>query len=57
MLSSILKSQQAIHINIQIMRIFTKVRKLLADHTNLHLELTEMKLALEKIAKKQRRSR
>lgn len=35
------------------MRVFTKVRQLLADHTNLHLELTEMKLALEKIAKKQ----
>ncbi len=53
MLSSVLNSKQAIQVNIQIMRIFTRFRQFLTDHTNLHLELAEMKLALEKIAKKQ----
>ncbi|SKB36362.1 hypothetical protein SAMN05660841_00027 [Sphingobacterium nematocida] len=40
-------------INIQIMRIFTKMRQFLNDTTQIHIELTEVKLAVEKLAKKQ----
>ncbi|WP_262507894.1 ORF6N domain-containing protein [Sphingobacterium nematocida] len=53
MLSSVLKSKQAIQINIQIMRIFTKMRQFLNDTTQIHLELAEVKLAVEKLSKKQ----
>lgn len=53
MLSSVLKSKQAIQINIQIMRIFTKMRQFLNDTTRIHIELAEVKLAVEKLAKKQ----
>mgnify|MGYP003574961859 CR=1 FL=1 len=53
MLSSILNSKQAIQVNIQIMRVFTKIRALLADNSLIHLELSQMKLTIEKIAKKQ----
>lgn len=53
MLSSVLRSKQAIQINIQIMRIFTKMRQFLNDTTQIHLELAEVKLAVEKLAKKQ----
>ena|ERR1035437_713397 len=45
MLSSILKSKQAILVNIQIMRVFTKMRKLLETHT-------EILQKLEKIERK-----
>jgi hypothetical protein len=43
MLSSLLRSKQAIKVNIQIMRIFTRFRELLADNQNLHLEIEEIK--------------
>jgi len=33
MLSSVLSSKQAIQVNIQIIRIFTRVRQMLTDHT------------------------
>lgn len=36
-----------------IMRIFTKLRQLLSDNTKTHQELTEIKLTLEKVARKQ----
>src|SRR5690554_1449900 len=39
MLSSVLKSKLAIQINIQIMRVFTRMRKLLADHTEVRIEM------------------
>lgn len=45
MLSSILNSKRAISVNIQIMRIFTRVRQLLSD-------TTELKLTIEEIRKK-----
>lgn len=45
MLSSVLNSKQAIQVNIQIMRIFTHVRKMLVDNT-------ELRLAIEEIRKK-----
>lgn len=43
MLSSVLRSKQAIKVNIHIMRIFTRFRELLADNLNLHLEIEEIK--------------
>ncbi len=45
MLSSVLNSKRAIQVNIQIMRIFTKIRALLTD--NLSLKLEEIKKKLE----------
>ena len=53
MLSSVLNSGRAIAVNIQIMKIFTKMRQFLNDTTHIHLELVEVKLAVEKLAKKQ----
>ena len=46
MLSSVLRSKQAIKVNIQIMRIFTKVRQLLADNLSVKLEIEEIKKKL-----------
>lgn len=43
MLSSVLKSERAIAVNIKIIRIFTKIRNLLSDHLNLQLEVEEIK--------------
>ncbi|MDR2285608.1 MAG: ORF6N domain-containing protein [Sphingobacterium sp.] len=54
MLSSVLNSDRAVAINIQIMRIFTRMRQLLADNTEVKLEIAEIRYALEQIAKKQR---
>jgi hypothetical protein len=39
MLSSILNSEKAIQVNIQIMRTFTKLREMLADHKDLQKKL------------------
>ncbi len=46
MLSSVLRSKQAIKVNIQIMRIFTKVRQMLAENLNVRLEIEEIKKKL-----------
>ncbi len=43
MLSSVLKSDRAIEVNIQIMRIFTKIRQILFDNTDLRLDIEKMK--------------
>jgi hypothetical protein len=43
MLSSVLRSGRAIMMNIQIMRVFTKVRELLMDTLNLRIEIEEIK--------------
>ncbi len=43
MLSSVLRSEQAIKVNIQIMRIFTRFTDLLADNLNLYLEIEKVK--------------
>ena len=43
MLSSILNSQQALQVNIQIVRIFTRLRNLLSEHTELKLEIADIK--------------
>lgn len=47
MLSSVLNSEQAINVNIQIMRIFTKIRQILTDNLNVKLEIEEIKKKLE----------
>jgi S-adenosylmethionine synthetase len=47
MLSSILNSDKAIQTNIQIMRIFTKVRQMLLDTTEIKLDIAQIKKKLE----------
>lgn len=47
MLSGILNSDRAISVNIQIMRIFTRIRKMLADNTDLRLEIEKIKNKLD----------
>lgn len=43
MLSSVLNSKQAIAVNIQIIRIFTKIKQVFADTTELKLEIEQIK--------------
>lgn len=43
MLSGVLKSDRAILVNIQIMRVFTQMRKMLIDNTELRLMLEELR--------------
>jgi ORF6N domain len=43
MLSSVLKSERAVQVNIQIMRVFTKLRQLVLDNEELRKELGELK--------------
>ena len=47
MLSSILNSGRAIHVNIQIIRIFTKLRLMLTDNTEIRLEVEKIKNQLD----------
>jgi hypothetical protein len=47
MLSSILKSERAVQVNIQIMRTFTKLREALIDNKDLRKELEELKQITE----------
>ncbi|SEL94013.1 ORF6N domain-containing protein [Parapedobacter koreensis] len=47
MLSSVLNSTQAIAVNIQIMRIFTKIRQILMDNTDIRLEIEKIKRSLD----------
>lgn len=42
MLSSVLNSDKAIQTNIQIMRIFAKVRQMLLDTTEIRLDIVQM---------------
>jgi hypothetical protein len=42
MLSSVLKSKTAIQVNIQIMRVFNKLREMLASHKDLRKKIEEM---------------
>ena len=48
MLSSVLKSKQAIQVNIAIMRSFVKIRGLLASHRNLAAKLGDLEKKLSK---------
>ena len=45
--SSVLNSERAIHVNIQIIRIFTKLRLMLIDHTEVRLEIEKIKKKLD----------
>lgn len=47
MLSSVLNSDKAIQTNIQIMRIFTKVRQMLLDTTEIKLDIVQIQKKLE----------
>ncbi|WP_348800201.1 ORF6N domain-containing protein [Flavobacterium adhaerens] len=47
MLSSVLKSDKAIQTNIQIMRIFAKVRQMLLDTTEMKLDIAQIQKKLE----------
>lgn len=47
MLSSVLKSEQAIKVNIQIIRVFTKLRSFLFENTELQLEIEKIKKKLD----------
>lgn len=47
MLSSVLKSDKAIQTNIQIMRIFTKVRQMLLDTTEIKVDILQIRKKLE----------
>ena len=51
MLSSVLRSERAIAINIQIVRIFNKLRNMAIEHKGLRDELTELKNSFIKYAK------
>jgi phage regulator Rha-like protein len=42
MLSSVLRSERAIHVNIQIMRAFTQLRKMLSTHEDLKRKIESM---------------
>lgn len=46
MLSGVLNSERAITVNIQIMRIFTRVREILMDNMSIRLEIEEIKKKL-----------
>ncbi len=43
MLSSVLNSERAIQVNIQIMRTFARIRQMLSDNTELRLEIEQIK--------------
>jgi len=43
MLSSVLSSSQAIAVNINIIRVFTKTREMLTDTINIKLDIEEIK--------------
>lgn len=47
MLSSVLNSKRAIAVNIEIMRVFTKIRKMLTDNTELRLMIEEIRKKTE----------
>jgi hypothetical protein len=47
MLSSVLNSEKAIQTNIQIIRIFTKIRQMLVDTTELSLDVEKIKKKID----------
>jgi len=51
MLSSILNSPRAIAVNIKIIRVFTKLREMLADNLNIKLEIEDIKKKLSSHSK------
>ena len=51
MLSSVLNSPRAIAVNIRIIRVFTKIRKMLTDNLSLKLDIEEIKKKLSNHSK------
>jgi hypothetical protein len=47
MLSSVLNSKRAIQVNIQIIRIFTRIRQIIVDNTEVRLEIEKIKNKLD----------
>lgn len=47
MLASVLNSDQAIAVNIQIVRVFTRIREMLSDNTAIRLEIEKIKNKLD----------
>jgi len=47
MLSSVLNSEKAISVNIQIIRIFTRIRKMLTDNTEIRLVIEKLRTKTE----------
>ncbi|MDP2386252.1 MAG: hypothetical protein Q8M29_07760 [Bacteroidota bacterium] len=47
MLACILNSDKAIQVNLQIIRIFTRIRKMLTDNTEIRLEIEKIKKKLD----------
>ena len=47
MLSSVLNSERAIAVNIQIIRVFSKIRRLLIDNSEFHIILDEIRRKTE----------
>ena len=47
MLSGVLSSDRAIDVNIQIMRIFTQIRRMYIDNTELRLDIEKIKNKLD----------
>jgi hypothetical protein len=47
MLSGVLSSDRAIYVNIQIMRIFSKMREMLIDNLSIRLEIEDIKKKLQ----------
>lgn len=47
MLSNVLNSETVIDVNIEIIRIFTRIRKMLTDHTDLRLDVEKIKKKLD----------
>lgn len=48
MLSSVLNSKRAIHVNIQIMRVFTQIREIMIKHQDLQKKIEEMEQKYDK---------
>ena len=48
MLSSVLRSKKAIHVNIAIMRVFVKLKEMLSTHKELAYKLNELERKIEK---------
>lgn len=48
MLSSVLRSERAICVNIQIIRTFTKIRQMLAENSDLRLKIEDMERKYDK---------
>lgn len=48
MLSSVLNSKRAIHVNIEIMRAFAKIREMILSHKDLQVKINEMEQKYDK---------